>query len=170
MGYSLWWLFLLQRAQGLSGLVMAHGFSCPRACRSFQTKHWTPVLCIGRQILNYWTTRKAPVKLLFLLFNLLLFSAVILILTCHPVKSKLPWKVESYRKQFSLSLLTTKICFVRTSYKQFLHVQKCFSYVWALCTCVIVHAEREKCLIPFLVFNSIKFILNCLFHTVLTKY
>ena len=36
-------------------------FSCPVAYRIFQTRDWTHVPCIGRQILNQWTPREALV-------------------------------------------------------------------------------------------------------------
>ena len=42
--------------------VVVHGFSCPMACGIYldpNTKHQTPVPCIGRWILNHWTTRDA---------------------------------------------------------------------------------------------------------------
>jgi hypothetical protein len=37
-----------------------HGLSCPKALGSSQTRDQTCVPGIGRQILNYWTTRKVP--------------------------------------------------------------------------------------------------------------
>jgi len=38
-----------------------HGLSCLRACGIFQSRDQTCVHCIGRQILNHWTTREALV-------------------------------------------------------------------------------------------------------------
>ena len=43
-------------ARRLSSLSMRH-FSCPAACGIFQTRDAPCVSYIGRQILNYWTTR-----------------------------------------------------------------------------------------------------------------
>ena len=38
--------------------VVAHGLSCPMACRSSWAKDQSCVPCIGRRILNHWTTRE----------------------------------------------------------------------------------------------------------------
>ena len=40
----------------MDSVVAAHGLHM----ESFQTRDWTHVPCIGRQILNYWTTSKVP--------------------------------------------------------------------------------------------------------------
>ena len=45
----------LQRA---GSVVVAHGPSCPVYVESFQTRDRTGVPCIGRQILEQWTTRE----------------------------------------------------------------------------------------------------------------
>ena len=43
---------------------MAHGLSCPTSCGIFPDGDGTHVPCIGRQILNHWTTRKVQVQCL----------------------------------------------------------------------------------------------------------
>ena len=51
------------RAQALGckgSVVVVHGFSCPAAWAYSQTRDQTHVPCIGRQILNHWTTREVP--------------------------------------------------------------------------------------------------------------
>ena len=78
-GFSLLWLLLLQsmgsRAYGLQSfqrvdsVVVVHGLSCPRACEIFLARDQTHVPCIGRQIINYWTTREVPVCVLPKLFG-----------------------------------------------------------------------------------------------------
>ena len=52
MGFSLWWLFLLQSmgSRHMGSVVAAHGASCPTACRNFMDRTCVP--CIGRQVLN----------------------------------------------------------------------------------------------------------------------
>ena len=59
MGFSSWWLLLLQsRALGRVGsAIVAHGLSCSVAWSSL-TRDQTSIPCIGRQILNQWTTRE----------------------------------------------------------------------------------------------------------------
>ena len=55
------------------------GFSCPVACgplpwSNLWTRDWTCVSCIGRQILNHWTTREVPRFHPFLwLYNIALY-------------------------------------------------------------------------------------------------
>ena len=46
----------------MGSAVAAHGPSCPaaRGNLSSPTRDRTRVLCIGRQILNHWTTREVP--------------------------------------------------------------------------------------------------------------
>ena len=54
---------LLLRSMGsrhAGSVVVAHGLSCSIACRISQPRDWTHVRCIGRWILNHWTTREAP--------------------------------------------------------------------------------------------------------------
>ena len=61
MGFSLRWLLLLQsmgsRASGLQYLNLT-GLVALWHVEFSHTKNCTCVLCIGRQILNYWTTRE----------------------------------------------------------------------------------------------------------------
>jgi len=61
MGFSLRWLLLLQsmdsRASGLQYLNFT-GLVALWHVEFSHTKNWICVLCIGRQILNYWTTRE----------------------------------------------------------------------------------------------------------------
>ena len=40
-------------------VVVAHGLSCPMACGVFWTRDRACVPCIGRWILNHWTTKKS---------------------------------------------------------------------------------------------------------------
>ena len=60
VGFSLWWLLLLQstgsRAQTQS--LQCLGLVAPWFLGSPQTRGWTCVPCIARQILNHWTTRE----------------------------------------------------------------------------------------------------------------
>ena len=53
MGSSLWWLLQLQSTSS-----KAHKLSCLQHVESSQTKDQTCDPCIGRQILNHWTTRQ----------------------------------------------------------------------------------------------------------------
>ena len=39
-------------------VAVVHGLSCPSLMGSSWTRDWTHVLCVGRQILNHWTTRE----------------------------------------------------------------------------------------------------------------
>ena len=50
----------LQWLWHVGSVVAAHGLSCPGARRILWTRDQTRVPCIGRQILNHWTTRKVP--------------------------------------------------------------------------------------------------------------
>ena len=60
-GFSLWWFFLLQslasRVQGLQQLWPT-GLVALWHVESSQIRDQIHVPCIGRQILNHWTTRK----------------------------------------------------------------------------------------------------------------
>ena len=48
-------------AEGNSfSLVAACGLSCPRVCGILGTRDQISVPCIGRWILNHWTTREVP--------------------------------------------------------------------------------------------------------------
>ena len=60
VGFSLWWLLLLQSASYgcMASVVVVHRLSCPRHAKSFQTRDQTYIPCIGRQILNHWTTKE----------------------------------------------------------------------------------------------------------------
>ena len=42
----------------MDSVAVVHGLSCPQHVDSSQTRDRTCVLCIGRQILNHWTTRE----------------------------------------------------------------------------------------------------------------
>ena len=42
----------------LASVVVVRGLSCPEACGILQTRDQTRIPCIGRQILNHWTTRE----------------------------------------------------------------------------------------------------------------
>ena len=48
-------------------VVVAHGFSCPVACIILVpwARNPTHALCIGRWVLNHWTTREVPWLLMF---------------------------------------------------------------------------------------------------------
>ena len=64
-------------------VVGALGVSCPQHVGSSQTRDQIRVPCIGKRILNHWTTREVspsvPSKVLTLLFEpLLLFSLLLL--------------------------------------------------------------------------------------------
>ena len=55
-----------------ASVVMVHGLSCFTAVGSSWSRNWTCGPCIGRQILNHWTTRKSqpPVfSLKFLMYG-----------------------------------------------------------------------------------------------------
>ena len=59
LGFSLWWFLLLLSTGSrvhLGSAVAAVGFSCPDACGIFH-RDQTHVPCIGRQLLNHYTTR-----------------------------------------------------------------------------------------------------------------
>ena len=70
VGFSLWWLLLLwsmgSRCAGFSSCgtqaqqLRCTGLVAPWHVGSSQTKARTYVSCIGRQILNYCTTREVP--------------------------------------------------------------------------------------------------------------
>ena len=57
-------------AQGCMDSVVAagpreagtHGLSCPMACGIFPDQRWSPCPCIGRQILNHWTTCQDSIR------------------------------------------------------------------------------------------------------------
>ena len=51
---------LLSTALGLFDSVFVQGVSCSATCGIFQTRDWTCVRCIGRQILNRWAIREVP--------------------------------------------------------------------------------------------------------------
>ena len=55
-GFSLWWLLGLQSTG--SRVVGVRRVSCPVACGIYLDSNWTRVRCIGRRILNHWTTRE----------------------------------------------------------------------------------------------------------------
>ena len=57
--FSLRWLFLWPLDSGPLVQYWRHtGLSCPAACGIFLDQDQTYVPCIGRQILNHWTTRE----------------------------------------------------------------------------------------------------------------
>ena len=58
MAFSLWQLLFLLSVGSWAPGIVAHGLSCPMACGIFQTRGWTHVPWIGRQILNHCTTRE----------------------------------------------------------------------------------------------------------------
>ena len=43
---------------GMGSVVVAHRLSCPEACGIFLDQELNPIPCIGRWILNHWTTRE----------------------------------------------------------------------------------------------------------------
>ena len=59
-GLSLRWLLLLQStgSRMWASVFVAPGLSCSKACKIFPDRDQTCVPCIGRQILNHWTTRE----------------------------------------------------------------------------------------------------------------
>ena len=59
VGFS-WWLLLLQSASYgcMASVVAVHRLSCLKHAKSFQTRDRTYIPCVGRQILNHWTTRE----------------------------------------------------------------------------------------------------------------
>ena len=48
------------QARAWASVVAAHGLSCSETCVIFQDQESNHILCIGRQIVNHWTTRKVP--------------------------------------------------------------------------------------------------------------
>ena len=61
-GFSLQWLPLWQSSGSSAGsIVVARGLSFPGHEDSYWTRNPTRVPCIGRWILNHWTTREVPV-------------------------------------------------------------------------------------------------------------
>ena len=42
----------------MGSVVVAHGLCCPWHVGSSQSRDWTHVPCVGRWILNHWTTRE----------------------------------------------------------------------------------------------------------------
>ena len=57
---SVRWLLLLQSTGSRHTAVVMHGLRCSRRVGSSQTRDWIRVPCIGRWILNHWTTREVP--------------------------------------------------------------------------------------------------------------
>ena len=51
-----------QALECAGSVVGAHGLNYPEAGESSQTRDRTRVPCIGRQILNQWTTREVPLS------------------------------------------------------------------------------------------------------------
>ena len=56
----------VQDSRAWASVVAARGLSCSVACGSSLTRDWTCVPCIGRQILNHWTTRDVPISVLLI--------------------------------------------------------------------------------------------------------
>ena len=91
---SLWWLLLLwsmgsghsdfsscgSRALEASSVAVVHGLNCSQHVESSQTRVQPHILCIGRLILNHWTTRGVQI-----LYNILLKSQ-----NMDPVSKLLP--------------------------------------------------------------------------------
>ena len=46
-------------------IVVAHGLGCSLACGISQTRDQTCVSCIGRQVVNHWTTKEIPIFFFF---------------------------------------------------------------------------------------------------------
>ena len=44
-----------------ASVLVVHKLSCPHHVGSSSTRNWTCVPCIGRRVLNYWTTRKVTI-------------------------------------------------------------------------------------------------------------
>ena len=51
-----------------ASVVVAHGVVAPWLVGSSQTRDWTPVPCIGRWLLNHWTTSEVPIVDLHILW------------------------------------------------------------------------------------------------------
>ena len=64
-GFSLWWLLLLRSTGSRHA-----GFIALRHVGTSQTRARTRVPCIGRQILNHYATREAPLFYIFILDSL----------------------------------------------------------------------------------------------------
>ena len=56
----------VQASRAWASVVAVCGLSCSVACGSSLTRDQTCVLCIGRQILNHWTTREVPISVLLM--------------------------------------------------------------------------------------------------------
>ena len=57
------WALGLQWLQHRASEVVVHRLVCAMACGiCFWTRDWTPVPCIGREILHHWTTREVPIN------------------------------------------------------------------------------------------------------------
>ena len=55
---------------GHVGPAVAHtGFAAPWHVESSQSRVWTRVLCIGREMLNHWATREVPVSTFLAVVN-----------------------------------------------------------------------------------------------------
>ena len=50
-----------RRLQSAGSVVVAHGFSCSKACGIFPDRGLNHVPCTGRRILNHRTTREGPI-------------------------------------------------------------------------------------------------------------
>ena len=48
----------LQQLRHVGSVVVVHGLSCLQRVESSRTRDRTHIPCIGRQVLNHWTTRK----------------------------------------------------------------------------------------------------------------
>ena len=51
-------LVAARRLQSRGSVVVVHGLRCPATSGIFLDQRLNPVPCIGRQILNHWTTRE----------------------------------------------------------------------------------------------------------------
>lgn len=65
MGFSSQWLLLLHSTASSSkaAVIVAHGLPCSAACVIFPNQRLSPSLLHGRQILNHWTFKEAPIYL-----------------------------------------------------------------------------------------------------------
>ena len=92
VGFSLWWLLLLwsvgSRTWGLQQLwhmgLVAQWHAGPS-----WTWNWTPVPCIGRQVINQWITREVPVTHFLLLNSIPLFEYTAVLFIHFPVDGHL---------------------------------------------------------------------------------
>ena len=62
-GFSLWWLLLVWStgSRAWAQLLWRVGLVAPQHVECSWTRDRTLVPCLGRQILNHWTTREVPV-------------------------------------------------------------------------------------------------------------